>query len=120
MKISIQVPAGAVRWVDLDVLRFRTKCGEMRQRWPTRSRKSIVPLWIYSVENNYEILVGRFQAGCTTSEKSCGQEMCTWVNRIPGHLKPWLLKKHQNNKRTEFTSWVNTREIRVRERQPRK
>lgn len=72
MKISIQVPAGAVRWVDLGVLRFRTKCGEMRQRWPTRSRKSIVPLWIYSVENNYEILVGRCQAGCTTSEKSCG------------------------------------------------
>ena len=77
LKSSIQAPAGAGRGLDLKGLRFRTledKVGRDEAEVAHRSRKSIVPLWIHSVENIYEISVERCQVGYTISGKKCGQE----------------------------------------------
>lgn len=106
LKISIQVPAGAGRGLDLiESPSFRMledKAG--RDEAVVAHRKSIVPLCIHSVENIYEISGERCQVGYTASEESCRQEVCLWLSGIPGHLKPRLFKKHQDNKRTEFRS----------------
>lgn len=56
LKISIQVPAGAGRGLDLKVLGFRTLKDKIG-RDEVAHRKSIVPLCIHSVENIYETSV---------------------------------------------------------------
>lgn len=77
VKISIQIPAGAIKWVELKFLdseNWRLCVGGEEADVAHKERRSRVPMWICSVGNSYEISVGPCQAVYTSSEKSCGQE----------------------------------------------